>query len=230
VAMMRSLASLLRWRGRHDDADVADADAATLATAVLDLYAGQGRWSIRHRGYTDTVGHCLDFGLVAAALHDDLTPAQRTEMVSFVVEHLRTGSWMRALSPDDPVAAFADRPDHGAGGAFCAWPGVTAHGLARLGRRDLAIDMLRTTPDAASGALWGQAMEIVPGADDRVRVAERGVSNRDSIAGAATAEAVLSALFDLDPTFADLSSASGGRSSGDLHRPGVGTLSYLAGP
>jgi hypothetical protein len=151
-------------------------------------------------------------------------------MVSFVVEHLRTGSWMRALSPDDPVAAFADRPDHGAGGAFCAWPGVTAHGLARLGRRDLAIDMLRTTPDAASSALWGQAMEIVPGADNRVRVAERGVSNRDSIAGAATAEAVLSALFDLDPTFADLSSASWGRSSGDLHRPGVGTLSHLAGP
>ena len=102
VSMMRSLASLLRWRGRHDDADVADADAARLAAAVLDLYAGQGRWSIRHRGYTDTVGHCLDFGLVAAALHDDLSPAQRTEMVGFVVEHLRTGSWMRALSPDDP--------------------------------------------------------------------------------------------------------------------------------
>jgi hypothetical protein len=104
---------------------------------------------------------------------------------------------------------------------------VTAHGLARLGRVDLAIDMLRTTPQAASGALWGQAMEIVDAGTDRVRarVAERGVSNRDSIGGAATAEAVVSALFDLEPGFADLLAPP--PPSAERHRPGIGTLTGI---
>ena len=99
---------------------------------------------------------------------------------------------MRALAPDDPAAPFSNRPDHGAAGAFCAWPGVTAYGLAKLGRKDLALQLLSVVHESASGGLWGQAMEIV--ADYRgewVRVAEDGVSNRDSIAGVAIAEAVV---------------------------------------
>ncbi|AWS40659.1 laminin G domain-containing protein [Streptosporangium sp. 'caverna'] len=223
VAMMRSLAALLRFRGRDDDAVRAEAEARTLADAVLDLYVEGGRWSIRHPDGVETIGHSLDFGLVAAAMHDDLSETQRRDMVTFVTEHLLTGTWMRALSPDDPIAAFSDRPDHGAGGAFCAWPGVTANGFAKLGRRDLAVALLRLTPQSASGALWGQAMEVLDGDPVRVRVAERGVSNRESIGGAATAESVI-ALFDVDPTFAGLgapvASAAG-------HVPGVGVLSNL---
>jgi hypothetical protein len=61
-------------------------------------------------------------------------------------------------------------------------------------------------------------MEIV-GA--RVRVAEDGVSNRDSIAGVAIAEAVLSGLFGFEPAF-------GGASMPErIEVPGIGTLSNI---
>ena len=175
------------------------------------------------RADPQTVGHVLDFGLVAANLHGDLDEDRRGEMVSFVVDHLLAGDWMRALSADDPIAAASDRPDHGAGGAFCAWPGVTAYGLSRLGRPELALGVLRATPRAASGALWGQAMEALePDASGsvRARVAERGISNRDSVGAAAVAESVLSALFGLEPSFATL----GDPVRPEAAIPGLGTL------
>ncbi|MEV0716307.1 laminin G domain-containing protein, partial [Asanoa sp. NPDC050611] len=85
VHMLRSYADLLRFLGRDADAARADADAAALATAVLDLYAGGGRWQIAHPDGRETIGHVLDFGLVAAAMAGDLTADQRAEMVAFVV-------------------------------------------------------------------------------------------------------------------------------------------------
>ncbi|WP_377273238.1 hypothetical protein [Peterkaempfera sp. SMS 1(5)a] len=227
VGTTRALAGLYRQRGRDADADRTEAEARELADAVLDLYAGDGRWRIRRPDGTDTIGHCLDFGLVAAYLYRDLDPQVRREMADFVESDLLVGGWMRALSLNDPIAGASDRPDHGAAGAFCAWPGVTAHGLARLGFRDRALALLRGLSSAASGGLWGQAMEIVTGADGhpRAQVAERGVSNRESIAGAAGAEAVMSALFDVNPSFAD------GRRPGSLPDTvtvdGIGTLSGL---
>jgi hypothetical protein len=114
----------------------------------------------------------------------------------------------------------------GAAGAFCAWPGIAAHGFAKLGRKDLAAQLLSTVHDSASGGLWGQAMEIM--ADERgpwVRVAEDGVSNRDSIAGVASAEAVLSGLFGFEPTFRATPAAA--RLPENLHIPGIGTLSNI---
>ncbi|WP_020556916.1 hypothetical protein [Embleya scabrispora] len=229
VGMTRSMAGLYRQRGRQEDAARADAEAEVLAAAVLELYAGAGRWQIRRPDGTDTIGHCLDFGLTSAALHRDLNDEMRCEMADFVTERLLVGGWMRALSPDDPAAAASDRPDHGAAGAFCAWPGVTAYGLARLGYRDRAIALLRDLTSAASGGVWGQAMEIVTGPDGRprARVAERGVSNRDSIAGASGAEAVLSAVFGVTPSFA----AGGPNELPDtLTADGVGTLTGLRSP
>ncbi|MFJ3306845.1 hypothetical protein ACIPSA_27700 [Streptomyces sp. NPDC086549] len=226
VGSTRSLAGLYRRLGRKEDADRAEAEAAELADALMELYAGSGRWRVRRPDGTDTIGHCLDFGLVAAALHRDLPDETRREMADFVTDRLLVGGWMRALSPDDPIAAASDRPDHGAAGAFPAWPGVTAHGLARLGHRDRAIALLRGLSSAASGGLWGQAMEIITGPDGghRARVAERGVANRDCIAGAAGAEAVLSALFGINPTF-----ATGGPTGlpATLSVEGVGTLTEL---
>ncbi|MGW7425651.1 hypothetical protein ACWGJB_37430 [Streptomyces sp. NPDC054813] len=228
VASTRSLAGLYRRLGRDEDADRTEADAGQLADALMDLYAGSGRWRILRPDGTDTIGHCLDFGLVAASLHRDLPEGTRQEMADFVTGRLLAGGWMRALSADDPIAAASDRPDHGAAGAFAAWPGVTAHGLARLGHRDRAMALLRGLSSAASGGLWGQAMEIVTGPDGRhrARVAERGTATRDNIAGAAGAEAVLSALFDVNPTF-----ATGGRAPAllpaTLSVEGVGTLTHL---
>ncbi|WP_203870526.1 laminin G domain-containing protein [Plantactinospora endophytica] len=238
VHMLRSYAGLLRFLGRDDEADRADTEAGELAGAVLGLCAGGGRWHIARPGGRDTIGHVLDFGLVAASLHDDLPQDRRDEMVAFVVDSLLAGPWMRALAADDPIAPFSDRPDHGAGGAFGAWPGVTAYGLAKLGRPDLAVGVLRRTPRAASGALWGQAMEIVPGgvpsgdgvsadADPVVRVAGRGVANRDSIAGAATTEAVIAGLFGVEPGYTSLSSSVPRPATVTAPDPGIGVLANL---
>ncbi|MGI5238397.1 LamG domain-containing protein [Dactylosporangium sp. CA-139066] len=161
VGMLRAYARLLHSRGDTPGASAAESDASRLAEAVLALATADGRWRIRRPSGDDVIGHCLDFGLTAAYLHADLPREQRAAMVAFVESKLLAGPWMRALALDDPAAPTANRPDHGAAGAFGAWPGVTAYGLARLGRRDLAARLLAATPAAASGALWGQAQEIV---------------------------------------------------------------------
>ena len=221
VGMMRSLAGLLRSAGRGGEAETAEAEATELAAELLTMLRPDGRWQIRHPGRDESIGHVLDFGLAGSYLHADLSREQRADMVGFVSAKLLAGSWMRALAPDDPAAPLANRPDHGSAGAFCAWPGVTAHAFARLGRPDLAGQLLSRVHAAASGGLWGQAMEIVDGGAG-VRVAEDGVSNRDSIAGVAASEAVLSGLFGFEPGF---------RSTAALPErieiPGTGTLTGL---
>jgi hypothetical protein len=225
AGMTRSYAGLLRTLGSTREAAAADAEADELATAVAGMCRPDGRWQIRHPAGTESIGHCLDFGLVAAHLHADLSEDQRAASVRFVAEKLVASTWMRALAPDDPAAPYSDRPDHGAAGAFCAWPGVTAHGLAKLGRKDLAAALLSVVHESASGGLWGQAMEIVADSHgQRVRVAEDGVSNRDSIAGVAVAEAVLSGLFGFEPTFRDLADMP---RPGGIDVPGLGSLSNI---
>jgi hypothetical protein len=196
VGMLRSLGGLLRLLGLDAEAAGAEQDGDALARAVLDGYAGGGRWLIRHPEGSEPIGHCLDFALVAADMTGDLSAARREEMVRFVTTRLIDGDWMRALDPGDPIAPLSDRPDHGAAGAFAAWPGATAYGLCRLGRPDLAADLLRRGHRATSGALWGQAMEAT--ADGRYRVAERGVSNRESVAAVAVTEAVIAGLFGVE--------------------------------
>jgi hypothetical protein len=223
--MTRSFADLLRLLGRDADAAAADTEAEVLAREVTGMSAPGGRWQIRHPGRTESIGHCLDFGLVAAHLHEDLSDAQRAEAVRMVSEDLLASTWMRALALDDPAAPFSNRPDHGSAGAFCAWPGVTAYGLAKLGRPDLAAALLGVVHESASGGLWGQAMEIVgdvPG--ERVRVAGDGASNRDSIAGVATAEAVVAGLFGFEPAYLTL---GGAPLPGRIDVPGLGSLSNI---
>jgi len=153
------------------------------------------------------IGHCLDFQLVAAEMAADLPPPLATELADFAEEVLIDGDWMHALAPDDPVAPFADRPDHGASGAFAGWPGSTAYGLMRLGRADAAADFLGRIHRAASGALWGQAVEGIGGG--RYRVAERGASNRESSAGVAATEAILAGLFGIEADLGSLDSPQG---------------------
>jgi hypothetical protein len=228
AGMTRSFAGLLSSLGRADAAAAARAEADALARAVVEMALPSGRWQIRHPAATESIGHCLDFGLVAAHLHADLSEAQRAAAVTFASEKLLASTWMRALALDDPAAPFSDRPDHGAAGAFCAWPGVTAYGLAKLGRKDLAARLLGVVHESASGGLWGQAMEIVTDErGQRVRVAEDGASNRDSIAGVATAEAVVAGLFGFDPTFRD---PLGVPLPSSIEMPGIGSLANINVP
>jgi hypothetical protein len=205
AGMLRSLGVLLRFLGEEAEAVAAEADGDRLARAVLGQYAGDGRWRIAHPEGAEVIGHCLDFALVAADMAEDLPAEQREEMVAFVTGHLLDGDWMRALDPHDPIAPFSDRPDHGAAGAFAAWPGATAYGLCRLGRPDIAADVLRRAHRATSGALWGQAMEVTP--DGSYRVAERGVSNRESVAAVAVTEAVIAGLFGVEASVSSLGGA-----------------------
>ncbi|MCU1411673.1 MAG: hypothetical protein JWR04_2380 [Rhodoglobus sp.] len=207
VGMLRSLATLLSMRGEDAEAQAARADAAELAEAVLGQYAGGGRWRTWHPSGQYTIGHCLDFELVAADMTGDLTDRHRAEMVEFVTGHLIDGNWMRALSPDDPIAPLSDRPDHGAAGAFAGWPGSTAFGLCRVGRPDLAAAFLSRIHLSRSGALWGQAVEAIGGGE--YRVAERGVSNRDSNAAVAVTETVIAGLFGIRAEFAGLHEPEG---------------------
>ncbi|MCU1422479.1 MAG: hypothetical protein JWN36_2130 [Microbacteriaceae bacterium] len=199
VGMLRDLAVLLRRRGDEAGADDAEHDASALAAAVLGQYAGAGRWRISHPDGDDVIGHCLDFELVAADMAEDLSPEIRAEMIDFVTTHLIDGDWMHALSPDDPVAPFSDRPDHGAAGAFAGWPGSTSYALSVLGRPDLAAAFLSRLHRSTSGALWGQAVEAIGGG--RYRVAERGISNRESTAAVGVTEAVIAGLFGIRPGF-----------------------------
>jgi hypothetical protein len=229
VGMLRALAVLLRRRGELDEAAEAERDAAELAGAVLRQYAGDGRWRIAHPEGDETIGHCLDFELVAAGMTDDLDEHHRSEMVAFVTRHLIDGDWMRALSPDDPIAPFSDRPDHGAAGAFAGWPGSTSYGLARLGRPDLAAAFLRRVHRSRSGAVWGQAQEAI--GEGRYRTAERGVSNRESNAAVAVTEAVLAGLFGIRAEFATLDRPEGSVSSEFGTLDGVRAIGFdLAAP
>ena len=164
---------------------------------------------------------------MAAHLHADLSEAQRCGAVRFVSDKLLASTWMRALAADDPAAPVSNRPDHGAAGAFCAWPGVTAHGLAKLGRTDLAAQLLSVVHESASGALWGQAMEII--SDDRgqrVRVAEDGVSNGTPSAASQPPGARLG-LFGFEPTFRELSAAP---LPDRIDVPGIGSLANINVP
>jgi hypothetical protein len=207
VGMLRSLAVLLRQLGESGEAQLADLDADELASAVLGQYAGGGRWRISHPGGEDTIGHCLDFELVAADMTRDLDETHRREMVEFVTTHLIDGNWMRALSPDDPIAPLSDRPDHGAAGAFAGWPGSTSYGLCKLGRADLAAEFLARVHLSRSGALWGQAIEAI--GDGQYRVAERGVSNRESNAAVAVTETVIGGLFGIAAEYESLEHPTG---------------------
>ena len=64
VGMTRSFAGLLSMLGRADEAAAAEAEADALARAVVGMSLPDGRWQIRHPAATESIGHCLDFGLV----------------------------------------------------------------------------------------------------------------------------------------------------------------------
>jgi hypothetical protein len=207
VGILPDLAWLPGKPPRPDEATALTARAAELATAVRGQYAGDGRWRIAHPAGSDVIGHCLDFQLVAAEMADDLEATVADELADFVEHVLIDGDWMHALAPDDPIAPFADRPDHGSSGAFAGWPGATAYGLVQLGRTDAAAAFLGRLHRARSGAVWGQAVEAI-GAG-RYRVAERGASNRESSAGVAATEAIIAGLFGIKAVFGSIEAPQG---------------------
>jgi len=198
VGMLDSLANLWGLAARDEEMAEARILANDLADSVLDLF-DDGRWRVASPTGEYVIGHCLDFVLTTAGMADRLKPELRRQMIDFVENQLLDGDWMRALDPGDDAVSPADRPDHGALGAFAAWPGSTAYGMSHLGYHENAVRLLGRVHRARGGALWGQAVEAI--GDGKFRTAERDTSNRDSSAAAAVTEAVLGGLFDISGHF-----------------------------
>jgi hypothetical protein len=86
--------------------------------------------------------HCYDFATVGTTITADVPASVAREMVDFFDRELRTDSWMHALSPSDPNAAYSLRPDHQWNGAYPAWPADSARATIALGRPDVVADWI----------------------------------------------------------------------------------------
>lgn len=157
VWCMRTAAALSRRQGQPGGADELERLADELVPEILKLYrAGEGFFNARHPdGTLVPVRHCYDFSTVGTTIPQDLPGETRAEMVRFFVEHLRTPSWMRALSACDANAGFSVRPDHQWNGAYPAWPADSARAAIQLGGADAVAAWLpglaRTTRQGPPG-------------------------------------------------------------------------------
>lgn len=133
--------------------------AEELIPEIMELYReGEGFFNARHPdGTLVPVGHCYDFSTVGTTIADDLSPEVRADMVRFFDEHLRTPSWMRALSASDGNAGFSLRPDHQWNGAYPAWPADSARAAIQLGGAALVADWLPGLARTANQGPPGQA-------------------------------------------------------------------------
>jgi hypothetical protein len=167
VWALRAAAELADSRDENDVAAQLREEATDLAKAVGALYVPGGRWLAgQPDGSAIPVAHCLDFNNVAFAMAADLTPQQRTEMVDLFVRELQTDTWLRALSPWDPDAAFSLRPDHQWNGAYTAWPADAARALYELGRDDLVAQWLPGLARTANQGPFAQAHFTTEAAPD----------------------------------------------------------------
>jgi len=134
-------------------------EAEDVMKLLGDLYAeGRGWWYARDAEKNlAEVRHCYDFLMIADLLPDELSEEQKKEMAGFFDAELKTPVWMRALSPEDPDAAYSVRPDHQWNGAYTAWPARAASGLFRIGRADLAAEWIRGLARSANQGPFGQA-------------------------------------------------------------------------
>lgn len=158
VWALRAAAELAESRGEADIAGQLREEATDLAKLVGSLYVPGGRWLAgQPDGSAVSVAHCLDFNNVAFAMAADLTAQQRAEMVELFTRELQTDTWLRALSPWDPDAAFSLRPDHQWNGAYTAWPADAARALYELRRDDLVAQWLPGLARSANQGPFAQA-------------------------------------------------------------------------
>ncbi|MEM9996452.1 MAG: hypothetical protein AAF809_02030 [Bacteroidota bacterium] len=164
VFNLREVTRLLAFLGEPDDGALVG-EAAQILRDVQQLYVpGRGYWQARFPdGSLRDVRHCYDLLTVLNTIPDDLTAAQKAEMVAFFQRELQTPTWMHALSPGDEDAFRDVRPDHQWNGAYPAWPPETARGLYRIGEADLAFRWLQGLAKTTNQGPYGQAhfVEVV---------------------------------------------------------------------
>jgi hypothetical protein len=134
-------------------------DARTLLDRLWTLYAdGEGWFNARMPdGRLLPVRHCYDLLMALDLIPDEIGDGRRAEMVRFFETQLRTDTWMRALSPEDPDAITSVRPDHQWNGAYTAWPAFVASGLFKIDRAALASDWIHGLAASANQGPFGQA-------------------------------------------------------------------------
>jgi hypothetical protein len=119
-------------------------EADALAKLVLGRYIqGAGHFLTgMPDGTLVPTRHCYDFATVGTTITSDLPAGVAREMVDFFDRELRTESWMHALSPSDPNAAYSVRPDHQWNGAYPAWPADSARAAIALGRPEVVAEWI----------------------------------------------------------------------------------------
>jgi hypothetical protein len=204
----------MRFAAELSNPDAAAAlrdDADALVEEVQELYVdGGGYWQARYPdGSLVPVRHCYDFLTVLATIAGDLTPLQHAEMAAFFERELRTPAWMHALSPADGDAAFSLRPDHQWNGAYTAWPALTAAGLYRIGREDLALPWFKALSRSANQGPFGQAHFVESFAAPEGGGALKASSDHPYIndwacsSSGAWSDVIISSIFGLAPGLGD---------------------------
>ncbi|MCC2591851.1 hypothetical protein LKO27_00200 [Tessaracoccus sp. OS52] len=176
VWCMRTAAALSRLQGLEEEGADLERQASDLVPEIMALYrSGQGYFNARHPdGSLVPVQHCYDFSTVGTTIPEDLPAEVRSEMVRFFADHLRTPTWMRALSASDPNAGFSVRPDHQWNGAYPAWPADSARAAIQLGGAGIVADWLPGLARSTNQGPPGQAHmveEAVPHIDGGARKA-----------------------------------------------------------
>lgn len=210
VWMMRTLAGLLRERGRGDDAARLEDEARVLAGRVLSLCNDVNGWFSCWipDGRRQEVRSVVDFMTVAACMAEDVPADLRGRMMDSVDRELWTGQWIRALSIEDPSAVdtLSDpktmaswesgwpgnslRADHGFTGSYTAWPAQVAEAFSRWGRHDRALEMLRGVSPVLDEGPFGQS-HYIPAPTRPVRKAFKGGQDYFEGCGGAFAEVIL---------------------------------------
>ncbi len=206
VFCLRFVAELLDHRGDAARASALRAEASTLARHVLALYVpGAGFWNCRlPDGRMQPVRHCYDFGTVLSSIPDDLSAAQKREMVAFFRRELQTPAWMRALSARDGDVIFSVRPDHQWTGAYAAWPAIALSALYNAGEDRVAEEWMHGLAKTAMQGPIAQAhfaeTAVDPEAGGGARKSPSDVpwiNDWACVAGSAFLEPILDGLFGI---------------------------------
>jgi hypothetical protein len=206
VWCLRFVAELLDSRGESGRAATLRREAKTLAGRVLDLYVpGAGIWNCRlPDGRMQPVRHCYDFGTILSTIPDDLSVAQKREMVGFFQRELQTPAWMRALSCHDSDVIFSVRPDHQWTGAYAAWPAISLMALYRAGEDGMARRWMQGLAKTATQGPIAQAnfaeTAVDPEADGAARKSPSDmpwINDWACVAGGAYLEPIIEGLFGI---------------------------------
>jgi len=205
IWMMRQTAKWYMLRNNKVRAKELETKATALLPKVMSLYEpGAGVWNAwQLNGKRVELRHCVDFIYTGNALKSDLSPTQKSEMVSFVKQELFTRDWMRAMSLKDSAAINSDRPDHGPMGAYDGWVPLTVNTMWNLGDPGSAYKFYCRTAVVTSEGPFAQAREFFgpnrTAYDAPVRIAARQGCMKECISGVAFSDVVITTFFGFVP-------------------------------